>query len=80
MSNEIAPPGAVWVCQCGKRSRDRYGMQKISKGWDESCMLNSDLYDEKSLTFDGDLVQSGTLWTGEDPPQNEPLTPHDQNI
>ena len=32
----------VWVClACGKRSKDQYGRQKISAGWDESCMLNS---------------------------------------
>lgn len=52
MSNEFAPDGAVFVCgACGKRSKDRYGNQKISHGWDESCMLNAVLCDEKSLEF-----------------------------
>lgn len=42
--NEVAPPGYEYVCQaCGKRSKDRYGDQAISLGWDESCMLNATL-------------------------------------
>lgn len=50
MSNEIAPEGKVFVCcACGKRSRDRYGDQKIDWGWDESCMLNCNLFDESDL-------------------------------
>lgn len=28
-------------CACGKRSKDRFGYEKIDRGWDESCMLNS---------------------------------------
>jgi len=44
MSNEIAPEGYVFRCQaCGKRSRDKYGLDKIDYGYDESCMLNSAL-------------------------------------
>lgn len=32
----------VFVClACGKRSKDRYGVVPISRGWDESCMLNA---------------------------------------
>lgn len=32
----------VFVClACGKRSKDRYGVAPISRGWDESCMLNA---------------------------------------
>lgn len=42
MANQVAPAGQVWVCAaCGKRSRDRYGFQKIDHGWDASCMLNA---------------------------------------
>jgi hypothetical protein len=48
--NEVAPKGQVFVCAaCGKRSKDRYGDQKIDRGWDVSCMLNAVLcYEEKS--------------------------------
>jgi hypothetical protein len=47
MSNEVEKESdnenkEVWVClACGKRSNDRYGYDPISRGWDESCMLNS---------------------------------------
>lgn len=58
MSNEIAPKGKVFVCMaCGKRSRDRYGEQKIDHMWDESCMLNCTLLDESDLVIrDGRVV------------------------
>jgi hypothetical protein len=47
MANEKAPKGKVWICAaCGKRSKDRYGNQKIDQGWDESCILNSVLVSE----------------------------------
>ena len=50
--NEIAPVGQVWVCNaCGKRSKDRYGLQRIDRGWDESCMLHAILCYEYSLVF-----------------------------
>lgn len=50
--NEMAGPGQVFVCSCcGKRSRDRYGYQKIDKGWDESCMMHAVLCDEDSLVI-----------------------------
>jgi hypothetical protein len=50
MSNHVAPEGQVYVCgACGKRSRDRYGEQKIDRGWDASCMLNSVLVYEDSI-------------------------------
>lgn len=56
--NEIAPEGQVWVCgACGKRSRDKYGDQRINHGWDESCMLNSVLCYEDKLVFN----EQGTL-------------------
>lgn len=46
--NEVAPAGQIFVCgACGKRSRDRFGMQAISRGWDVSCMLHAVLcYDD----------------------------------
>ena len=51
--NKEAPEGQVFVCAaCGKRSRDKYGYQKIDRLWDESCMLNSVLVYEDSLKFD----------------------------
>lgn len=47
--NEVAPEGQIYVCAaCGKRSKDKYGDQKIDRGWDVSCMLNCVLcYEEK---------------------------------
>jgi len=39
--NEFAEEGQLFVCAaCGKMSKDRYGDQKLNRGWDESCMLN----------------------------------------
>ena len=57
--NQIAPEGQVFVCgACGKRSRDRYGDQKIDRGWDESCMLNSFLcYEDKLELREGRVVK-----------------------
>lgn len=53
--NEVAPEGQVWVCgACGKRSKDKYGQQAITFGWDVSCMLNSFLAQEDSLVFNED--------------------------
>lgn len=50
--DRIAPEGKIWKCMaCGKTSKDLYGMEyrdQTSKGWDESCMLNSILIDIKS--------------------------------
>ena len=58
MANEVAPAGQVWVCcSCGKRSRDRYGDQAISSGWDASCMLNSVLcYEDKISVENGNVL------------------------
>jgi hypothetical protein len=51
--NTVAPEGFVFVCSaCGKRSRDKFGTQPISSGWDESCMLNAMLCEESALTLD----------------------------
>lgn len=55
--NRVAPIGKVFVClACGKRSRDRYGTNLISHGWDESCMLNCDEFDEKDLVIENGRV------------------------
>ena len=41
----IAPGGKIWqCCACGKMTRNRYGEEG---GWDESCMLNAILVDDK---------------------------------
>jgi len=47
--NETAPEGQIFICSaCGKRSKDKYGDQKIDRGWDISCMIYSVLcYEEK---------------------------------
>lgn len=46
--NQVAPKGKIYVCAaCNRRSRDRYGYQKLDDGWDESCMSNSVLCYEK---------------------------------
>jgi len=49
----------VWVCQaCGKMSKDLYGDKPISRGWDESCMLNSVLcYKSKLVIKDERVVE-----------------------
>jgi hypothetical protein len=55
--NEVAPEGQVFVCMaCGKMSRDKYGDQQISRGWDVSCMLNSALFDETELVIENNRV------------------------
>ena len=66
MANEIAPKGAIFVCQsCGKRSYDLYGLRKISPGWDVSCTLNAVLFGEVSLVMDGDTVIDAEPWIDE---------------
>ena len=53
MPNEVAPEGQVYVCTaCGKRSKDRYGDQKIDDGWDASCMVCALLSYEKGIELD----------------------------
>lgn len=50
MPTNIAPKGAIWVCgACGKTARDNYGEGEHTAGWDESCMMNAVLCDERSL-------------------------------
>ena len=54
MSNNIAPAGKLWVCHaCGKTARDQFGEEG---GWDESCMLNSALYDVEKLVYEARRV------------------------
>ncbi len=50
-----APAGSLWVCcACGKTAENRYGMGgRHSPGWDESCMLNSQLFETSRLVWGG---------------------------
>ena len=55
--NEVAPEGQIFVCMaCGKMSKDKYGDQQISQGWDASCMLNSALFEETELVIKNNRV------------------------
>lgn len=57
--NKVAGPGKLWVCgACGRMSKDKYGELKLNGGWDESCMLNSNLYWIAYLNIRGGLVIS----------------------
>jgi hypothetical protein len=61
MPNQIAPPGQVYVCSaCGRRSRDRYGDQRIDCNWDESCMMHAVLCVESSLKVENGRVGEAT--------------------
>lgn len=46
--NHTAPKGQIYVCSaCGKRSRDRYGTERLDRLWDASCMMYAVLcYDD----------------------------------
>ena len=63
-----APNGQIWQCgACGKMAEDKYGMIGWhSRGWDESCMLNSVLvqYSEKSRALK-DLADLGQEFDAE---------------
>jgi hypothetical protein len=54
---EFAPEGTIYVClACGKTSKTRYGFDEQNKrtsmpGWDESCMMNCDLFKIKDLVL-----------------------------
>lgn len=58
--NKLAPKGKVWVCcACGKTSMWRYGFSDergrvvhggCTSGWDESCVLNCNLFDVADIT------------------------------
>jgi hypothetical protein len=59
--NLIAKDGWVWGCQhCGKKSRDQYGLNPISYGYDESCALNSKLIRAKPAAPTADAITSTT--------------------
>ena len=55
---KLAPPGHVWVClACGKTSKTQFGFDEknqncADRGWDESCMLNSQIFQESQLLKD----------------------------
>lgn len=57
-SERFATAGSLWVClACGKTAEDRFGIEgKHSKGWDESCMLNAQLFPESQLVYNDDRV------------------------
>lgn len=64
--NKTADEGNVWVClACGKMSRDHYGDQPISRGWDESCMMNSEELPKARLI----MSDSGERVIGVKPPE-----------
>ncbi len=66
MGNHVAPAGQVFVCAaCGKRSKDKYGEQKIDRGWDASCMMNSFLVHEESIMMEGGRVKAATAVEGQ---------------
>jgi len=50
----IAPKGKIWVCcACGKTAKYRAGRtENDMDGWDESCFLNSELFDVDKLVRD----------------------------
>ena len=47
-----APKDCLWVClACGKTSEDQIdGVGEGSRGWDESCFLNSRLVKKCNIT------------------------------
>jgi hypothetical protein len=57
VGNKFAQTGEVYVClACGKRSQDKYGTKPISHGWDASCMLNCDVFNEEDLVIENGRV------------------------
>jgi hypothetical protein len=62
--NRIALDGQVYVCgACGKRSRDLFGFQKISYGYDESCVLNAVLcHDDPEADRDARMRRGEAPW------------------
>lgn len=57
----VAPPGLIWICTaCGKFSEDKHGDAGWkSPGWDESCMLNSELVDVDQVQYAGIPARMG---------------------
>lgn len=50
--DRIAPDGKLWVCTaCGKTAKNRHGPPNADQGWDESCVLNSHLFNKDELIF-----------------------------
>jgi len=61
LPERMAPEGYVWVClMCGKIARgDRYGFDgKADEWWDESCILNCQLFKKSNLELDNGRVVS----------------------
>jgi len=62
---DIAPDDCVFVCfACGKISRSRYGFDINNKkvcmfGWDESCMMNCDLFKKTDLIINENGAVTG---------------------
>lgn len=57
MSNEKAVDNMIYVCYaCGKRSKDKFGKEAISYGWDVSCVMNCGLEREEDLKIEEGLV------------------------
>jgi hypothetical protein len=61
--NRIAPDDSLYVCcACGKTSTTEYGFDETGKstaspGWDESCMLNANLFPKSRLVWDLDRAR-----------------------
>ena len=67
--DKVAPDGQLYVCgACGKTSKDLFGNQKISYGWDESCTLNAVLCYETKVNG----VHFAVETTPDDPPTEWP--------
>ena len=51
--NKYAKDGNVFVCvECGKLSKDKYGQESISNGWDVSCVMNAVEMDSAKIRVD----------------------------
>jgi hypothetical protein len=52
---DIVSDDLIFVCLfCGKTSKSKYGFDKVGKncaqyGWDESCMMNCELFKKDSI-------------------------------
>ena len=54
MSQHVAPDGMLWVCHaCGKTAIDRID-GGMSRGWDSSCYVSSQLHQKSNLTLGED--------------------------
>ena len=52
--DDKAPAGKIYVClACGKTSKTMNGdREAVRRGWDVSCVVNCDLFDESDLVID----------------------------